>query len=196
MDVHTRIQRDATEMAKAEGRAPEQSDFLTAAILNQSSMSPTEWAELQADLQAIELGTSTERPGVIETTEEYDDPAWCYKCNRDTAFCLCKCYICYRPLEECECTCAQCSTPIPGGGLCEVHKAAWVEEVQGPEPEEPHQVGICERCGIPFSRSFELDAPWSLRIQPIYNLTDRTLCIACDTEGKFKGSRPQTSRYE
>jgi len=126
-----------------------------------------------------------------DSTVVRDDPAWCYKCNRDTAFCTCVCYICGNDLEECHCHCALCDTPVKGGGLCPTHKAAWNEEIQGPALEEARNVGVCVQCGIQFNRAFLLEAPYHRnRIQRTAYNTDRTLCLRCDKEGKFKGDRP------
>ncbi len=118
---------------------------------------------------------------------DFVDPAWCYTCHRDTAFCLCICYVCYEQLEDCKCTCAQCDTKVEGGGLCETHKATWNEEIQGPEPDSKEQLGNCTTCGTVFNRAFLLETPHSPRFQLTAYLTNRTLCIKCDTEGKFKG---------
>lgn len=108
------------------------------------------------------------------------DPAWCYRCNRDTAFCLCKCYVCDDDLEDCQCVCAQCDTPVKGGGLCETHKASWDEAVQGPEPDSSYQIGQCAKCTTPFNRAFLLNAPHMPRIQRTAYLTDRTVCLSCE----------------
>lgn len=63
MNTRQKIVDDAVEIAGREGRAPEQADFMTAAVLNQGSMSAEERRWLQQDLQAAELGTSSEGLG-------------------------------------------------------------------------------------------------------------------------------------
>ena len=73
-----KIVDDAIEIAAKEGRAPEQADFMTAAILNQDNMTPEQRRELQADLRAIEEGTSTESilGGYAYDPEEESDYPW------------------------------------------------------------------------------------------------------------------------
>ncbi len=118
---------------------------------------------------------------------DFEDTAWCDICHRDTAFCLCKCYVCEEQLEDCQCTCAQCETKVKGGGLCEIHKATWDQEVQGPQPGSNEELGTCTQCGTTFNKAFLFKAPHRPRFQPTTYLTNRTLCIKCDTKGKFEG---------
>ena len=59
-NVHDQILEDAVDIAASEGRAPEASDFMTASVINQKRMSAEERRLLQIDLQAAELGTSSE----------------------------------------------------------------------------------------------------------------------------------------
>lgn len=166
------------------GNPPEEGDFNTAGIVS-GTLTEAERGHLQQDLESVETGRSIQYAEEIDTG--YVDSAWCTKCNRDTAFCLCKCYVCEEQLENCRCKCAQCDTPVKGGGLCDVHKAAWDEEIQGPEPDSKDQVGICTQCSTPFNRAFLLNAPHSPKLQCTAYLTKRTLCIKCDVEGRFLG---------
>lgn len=94
------IVQKAIENAAKEGRAPEQEDFLTVALLSNNK----EEREIALqDLRAIEMGTSTESIGSFAIEDTIFDPAWCPDCNRDTAFCACICHYCQETLEECEC---------------------------------------------------------------------------------------------
>ena len=92
-----KIVDDAIEIAAKEGRAPEQADFMTAAVLNQRSMTAQERAWLQADLRAAELGTSTE--GCCSSYPVYDEDDYpedeerygetCPDCGNDLNYCTC-----------------------------------------------------------------------------------------------------------
>ena len=180
------VREKALEIA---GDSPLEEEHLNTAMLALGDIVPKEErTRLQQHLANVEVGISTSDDHLgYEEVEEYDDPAWCTGCNRDTAFCECICYVCYEQLEDCKCTCAQCNTPMEGGGLCEAHEAAWNEEVQGPAPDSEEQVGICTDCEIAFNRAFLLNAPHHPKFQPTAYLTERTLCIKCDTEGTFSG---------
>ncbi len=37
---------------------------------------------------------------VVNEDEDYDDPAWCDRCNKDIAFCSCDCEKCGKPIQE------------------------------------------------------------------------------------------------
>lgn len=134
-------------------------------------------------LEAVETGVSRMEPMERDWSSSNDDPARCDGCNQDIAFCECVCYVCYEQLEDCKCTCAQCDIKVAGGGLCETHEESWNEEVQGPTPDEEQQIGNCANCGTPFNKAFLLNAPHSPHMQRTAYITERTLCIKCDTEG-------------
>lgn len=93
----------------AGGGAPEEGDFNTAMIQLRSEVPDEEMAVLQRDLRAVETGLSVQY--AVEDGGgwgEYDDPAWCYTCNNDIAFCECVpvgggCSDCGR--RESVCTC-------------------------------------------------------------------------------------------
>jgi len=82
------------------GRAPEEGDFNTAKIQS-GTMTDEEIGYLQKDLESVEEGRSFREIDV--DFEEWDDPAWCYKCKKDIAFCDCICHFCGRPAGECDC---------------------------------------------------------------------------------------------
>jgi len=157
------------------GMCPEAGDFNSAHLIS-GQITDQEWKWMQEDFRAIEEGRS-----IIEPDDDYDDPAWCYKCNRDIAFCKCICYICGEYLEECECTCALCDTPKPGGGLCETHAPGWNESVQGPVPESSEQVGKCESCGIAFNSVHEIESqiPTPSSTVRILLPHNRKKCLCC-----------------
>jgi len=69
-------------------RVPEEGDFNSARIIS-GEMSEHEWRLLQEDLQAVEEGRSIREYDDPLWGDNYVDPAWCYTCNRDTAFCFC-----------------------------------------------------------------------------------------------------------
>lgn len=76
--MSNKIVDDAVEIAARESRAPEQADFMTAAVLNAGSMSAQERRWLQQDLEAIECGTSTdeyyeEEPDDDQRRDDEDD---------------------------------------------------------------------------------------------------------------------------
>jgi len=164
------------------GIAPEEGDFNTAKIQS-GTMTDEEFAFLQEDMASVEEGRRIRE--IDLDFEEWDDPAWCYKCKKDIAFCECICYVCYQYLEECKCTCTLCDEPLPGGGLCAEHLEKWDEDVQGPIPDSRHRVVDCKKCGIPINTHFLLNAPWYPRIQSTAYDTGRDLCMKCDIEGKF-----------
>lgn len=92
----SKIVDDAIEIAAREGRAPEQADFMTGAVLNQDAMTAEERRRLQADLRAAELGTSTDGVGGYDDETEYldwDDDEYgqeiCPDCGKDDFFCIC-----------------------------------------------------------------------------------------------------------
>lgn len=99
---------------------------------------------------------------------EEKDPAWCYRCNRDSAFCLCVCYNCDKSLDEkgcdcasphdgiCECKCAVCKKPNPGAGLCKDCFPKWDESTQGPRPLSAVEIRNCKDCGNIFNATFAL----------------------------------------
>ncbi|MFC1621997.1 hypothetical protein ACFL13_01240 [Patescibacteria group bacterium] len=74
--------------------APEEADYNSAMIQLHEIVPKEEMDRLQNNLAAIEEGRSSsdDHLGYPENDfEEYDDPAWCYACNKDTAFCSCPC---------------------------------------------------------------------------------------------------------
>ncbi len=84
------------------GRAPEEGDFNTARIVS-GEMTDKEARWLQEDLRAVEEGRSIREPYYDEAEEDYVDPAWCYQCNRDIAFCKCICHECGEDIDNCQC---------------------------------------------------------------------------------------------
>jgi hypothetical protein len=58
------------------------------------------------DDAATDFAPPKERtPGVVfdpddHDGEEYDDPAWCNRCNHDIAFCICTCEDCGKDMAE------------------------------------------------------------------------------------------------
>lgn len=98
--VHDKIVDDAIAIAAREGRAPEQADFMTAAVCNSSRMSAEERRLLQLDLRAAELGTSSEGLcGLSYMDDDYDDGysdededlygETCPDCGNDLNYCTC-----------------------------------------------------------------------------------------------------------
>ena len=81
------------------GNPPEEGDFNTAGIVS-GTLTEIERSYLQADLQAVELGTSTESMGYDDETEwldweddQYEDGRYleviCPGCGEDLNFCIC-----------------------------------------------------------------------------------------------------------
>lgn len=163
---------------KITGRcAPEEGDFNSARLIS-GEMTDDERRWLQEDLRAVESGCSIRESFDDTRWDEYDDPAWCYTCNRDTAFCMCICHECELVLEECECLCALCSTPAPGGGLCTSHASAWDETVQGPTPWRREDVGRCAACGIVYNAVYEVESHTHTR-ETILRRHQRKTCLRC-----------------
>lgn len=71
------------------GNAPEQGDFNTASVISDET-SDADLQLLMKDLRNVELGRSTFEPYDEDSNADWEDPAWCYRCNRDTAFCECE----------------------------------------------------------------------------------------------------------
>ncbi len=83
------------------GRAPEEGDFNSAHLIS-GEMSDRDLGYLLDDLRNVELGRSTFEPSEVD--ENWIDPAWCYECNKDTAFCGCTyCPMCGEYPEHCQC---------------------------------------------------------------------------------------------
>ncbi|OGZ83561.1 MAG: hypothetical protein A2599_00075 [Candidatus Staskawiczbacteria bacterium RIFOXYD1_FULL_39_28] len=162
------------------GSCPEEGDFNTARLIS-GEMTDQEWRWLQEDMRAVEESRSIIEPDSDDEDDYYNDPAWCYRCNRDTAFCKCICYECGELLEECECHCALCDTPKPGGGLCETHAPGWNESVQGPVPSNSEEVGQCEGCGITFNIVFEIESefPTPSKTMRFLSRHNRKKCLKC-----------------
>lgn len=134
---------------------PEEGDFNSAHLIS-GQITDQEWKWMQEDFRAVEEGRSIIESNDSDDDDYYYDPAWCYQCHRDIAFCKCICHECGERLESCECLCALCKTPTPGGGLCKTHAPEWHESVQGPVPDSSDQVGKCESCGIAFNAVYEI----------------------------------------
>ncbi|AHB39950.1 MAG: hypothetical protein ACD_13C00262G0001 [uncultured bacterium] len=96
-DVHQQIIDDAVDIAASEGRAPEQGDFMTASVINHKRMSPEEQRLLQSDLQAAELGASSEGLGssfLFDEESYYEEEPdlygeTCPNCGFDKNYCRC-----------------------------------------------------------------------------------------------------------
>ena len=85
------------------GHAPEEGDFNSAHLIS-GEISNTDLGYLMEDLRNVELGRSTFEPYEEDSDENWVDPAWCYTCNKDTAFCTCiHCPKCGEYYEDCEC---------------------------------------------------------------------------------------------
>ena len=121
---------------------------------------------------ATTMGSKKLKGGIKMSNErrrEEKDPAWCYRCNRDSAFCLCACYNCGKSLDQvgcdcsdpemgiCECQCAVCKKPNSGAGLCKDCFPKWNESVQGPRPLSTEEVKKCKDCGNIFNAIFALE---------------------------------------
>ena len=88
-----------TEMTAS--RAPEEGDFNSASIIS-GEISDTDLGYLVEDLRAVEEGRSIVEQREVD--EDRQDPAWCYTCNKDTAFCACTfCPKCGEYHEHCLC---------------------------------------------------------------------------------------------
>ncbi len=96
-NVHDQILEDAIDIAAQEGRAPEASDFMTASVINAKHMSAEERRLLQIDLQAAELGTSSEG---FSSGLDFDEESFyeeepdlfgetCLHCGFDKNYCNC-----------------------------------------------------------------------------------------------------------
>ncbi|HCC42146.1 hypothetical protein A2274_00020 [candidate division WWE3 bacterium RIFOXYA12_FULL_43_11] len=96
-NVHDQILEDAIDIAAQEGRAPEASDFMTASVINAKHMSVEERRLLQIDLQAAELGTSSEG---FSSGLDFDEESFyeeepdlfgetCLHCGFDKNYCNC-----------------------------------------------------------------------------------------------------------
>ncbi len=83
------------------GLAPEEGDFNAGKLIS-GEMSDADIEAMQEDMASIEEGRPI-RESFGDDEEEYDDPAWCYDCNRDTAFCKCVCPHCSTHLDNCAC---------------------------------------------------------------------------------------------
>jgi hypothetical protein len=82
--------------------APEEGDF-NSALLISGEMTDEQTRDLREDLLSVEQGRSIVEP-YDDTDEDWQDPAWCYTCNRDTAFCTCiHCPKCGEYHEDCQC---------------------------------------------------------------------------------------------
>lgn len=127
---------------------PEISDFNTALIIS-GEMDDRTWEYLQEDLRSTEECRLPHYDAIDRKYDRYDDPAWCYTCNRDIAFCLCICYKCYEKLEDCTCKCPICDTP-QSDGLCNKCDSQWDETRQGKKPVWSNEVDTCIVCGIKF----------------------------------------------
>jgi len=84
------------------GRAPEEGDFNSARLVS-GEISDQDLQYLDEDLRAVEEGRSISEPSDDDTDPDWQDPAWCYTCNRDTAFCMCVCPKCGENNEDCRC---------------------------------------------------------------------------------------------
>jgi hypothetical protein len=71
------------------GYAPEEADLNTALIISRE-MTQIESDILDENLRSVETGTAPNYDRIFAYNEpEYDDPYWCYECNKDIAFCEC-----------------------------------------------------------------------------------------------------------
>lgn len=85
------------------GNPPEEGDFNSAHLIS-GEISDMNLKYLMEDLRNVELGRSTFEPYYEDSDEDWIDPAWCYHCNKDTAFCVCDyCPMCGQYHEFCEC---------------------------------------------------------------------------------------------
>ncbi|MBI2087038.1 MAG: hypothetical protein HYT69_02600 [Candidatus Zambryskibacteria bacterium] len=85
------------------GHAPEEGDFNSAHLIS-GEISDKDLGYLMEDLRNVELGRSTFEPYEEDSDEDWEDPAWCYTCNKDTAFCTCyNCSKCGLNPDFCEC---------------------------------------------------------------------------------------------
>ena len=82
---------------------PEEGDF-NSALLTSGEITDQEERDLMEDLRSVEEGRSIREPYHNDAEEDYIDPAWCYVCNRDTAFCKCICHECDEDIEDCQCS--------------------------------------------------------------------------------------------
>lgn len=84
------------------GHAPEEGDFNSARLIS-GEISDKDLGYLMEDLRVVEQGRSIVEP-YDDTDENWQDPAWCYTCNKDTAFCACTCCpMCGEYHEDCQC---------------------------------------------------------------------------------------------
>jgi hypothetical protein len=106
-DWRALVQKKAIELA--EPGAPEEEHFNTAMILLHDQVPEQEMAELQRDLRSVETNTPVQYAYEEDDDwDDYDDPAWCYDCNHDIAFCECQplsggCPDCGYKVESCRC---------------------------------------------------------------------------------------------
>jgi|GEM_PF-1694127 len=84
------------------GHAPEEGDFNSAKLIS-GEISNIDLEYLMKNLRSVELGQSASEPYYEESSEDWEDPAWCYTCNKDTAFCMCNCPECGLSWNLCEC---------------------------------------------------------------------------------------------
>lgn len=57
-------------------------------------------ADIAEATGSVELEPVSPSFAVVEPEEKYDDPAWCNRCNKDIAFCICTCESCGKDMAE------------------------------------------------------------------------------------------------